>query len=102
MSTYLMNCSFPIPKMKTSFPWMILCAGVSAVQCLFTPVYVCGGGAWACVHLHRPEVDARYLSLSLSPLIFEMGSLTGPKAHHLEKTKEPRSPRNFPFSVPPC
>lgn len=44
---------------------VLVCRGECSARLSYTCVY--GGGAWACVHLHRPEVDARNLYLSLCP-----------------------------------
>lgn len=51
------------------------------------------------MHLHRPELDARYLPLSLSLLISEVASLTDSEAHHPGKANQPET-WDLPFSVP--
>lgn len=44
---------------------VLVCRGECSARLAYT--CVCGGGALACVQLHRPEVDARNLYLSLCP-----------------------------------
>lgn len=77
---------------------VLVCRGECCAMLVYTCVCVWRRCLGVCA-LAQPEVDARNLSLSLSPLIFETGSLTGPEAYHVRRP-EAKASQEFALLCP--